>query len=269
MNTLVRDVDEADFTAVVVEGSRARPVVVDFWAEWCGPCHQLSPALEQAAQQFAGEVDVVKVDVDANQRLAQQFGVRGIPAVKAFADGRMVAEFTGVQPTAVIQQFFSALAPTEADKLVARAAAQPAAARELLGQALEAEVDHPGAALGLARLLADEGDVEGALAVLAKARPTPEVQQMQARLNLVDRAGDVEALTAAVAAGEDQARVSLGNALAAAGQHDRAIEVLLEGVRVPATRDEARDALLEVFTVLGNDDPRVKAARPKLAAGLF
>lgn len=269
MSTLVRDVDETDFLQVVVEGSRTRPVVVDFWAEWCGPCTQLSPELEQAAQQFAGEVDVVKVDVDSNQRLAQQFGVQGIPAVKAFADGRLVSEFTGLQPPAVIEQFFAALAPSEADRMVQRAAADPSLAEVLYRQALEVEVDHPGAAIGLADLLAEGGDVEGAVAVLAKARPTPEVQRLQAALSLADDAGDIAALTAAVEGGDDEARVTLGKALAAARRHEDAIEVLLDAVRLPETRDLGREALLEVFTVLGNDDSRVRAARPRLASALF
>ncbi len=270
MSTLVRDVTQADFADVVVEGSRTRPVVVDFWAAWCGPCTQLSPALEQAALNFQGEVDVVKVDVDANPGLAQQFGVQGIPAVKAFVDGQMVSEFTGLQPQAAIDQFFAALAPSDADRLVAQAMGSPAAqAEELYTRAIEAEVDHPGAALGLARIMADDGRTDEAREVLARARPTAEVQQMTAQLSLGDDAGDVEALQAQVDGGDDEARVALGRALAAAGRHEEAIEVLLAGVRVLDTRDAAREALLEVFTVLGNDDPRVRAARPKLASALF
>ncbi|CAN5281981.1 thioredoxin [soil metagenome] len=269
MSVLVRDVSDADFAEVVIEGSKARPVVVDFWAAWCGPCRQLSPALEAAAEQFAGEVDVVKVDVDANPRLAQQFKVQGIPAVKAFDGGAVVAEFTGLQPPPVIQQFFAALAPSEADRLVAAAPTDPVQAAVAYRQALEAEVDHPGAAIGLARLLADAGDVEEALAVLGRARPPPEVPQLQARVKLSADAGDVEALVAAVEGGDDEARITLGKALAAGGEPERAIVVLLEAVRHPATREEARAALLEVFTVLGGEDPLVRAARPRLAAALF
>lgn len=271
MSTVVRDVGEADFQQVVIEGSRARPVVVDFWAEWCGPCRQLSPALEDAAQRFAGEVDVVKVDVDANPRLAQAMRVQGIPAVKAFADGRIVSEFTGLQPPAAIEQFFAALAPSEADRLVAQAAgAEPADAEPLYLQAVEAEVDHPGAALGLADLMAARGDVDGALEALAKGRPTPEVQQRIAALRLqAEGAEDVQALRDRVEAGDAGARVPLGKALAATGQHEEAVAVLLDAVREPSTREAGREALLEVFTLLGGDDPLVRAARPKLASALF
>ena len=263
----VRDVDEATFAEVVVEGSRTRPVVVDFWAEWCGPCRQLSPLLEQMAEQFAGEVDVVKVDVDANQGLAQQFRVQGIPAVKAFADGRMVNEFTGLQPPPVVEQFFAALAPSTADRLVAQAAAEvdPGRREALLTQALEEEVDHPAAALALA----GQADDEVAREILARARPTPEVQQAIAALSLREHAGDLDELRTRVEAGEDAARVDLGRALAAMGEHEEAIEVLLAGVAVPDTREGAREALLDVFTTLGNDHPLVRAGRPRLASALF
>ncbi len=264
----VRDVDETTFAEVVVEGSRTRPVVVDFWADWCGPCRQLSPLLEEMADRFAGEVDVVKVDVDANQRLAQQFRVQGIPAVKAFADGQMVSEFTGLQPPPVIEQFFAALAPSKADRLVAQAGTEvdPDRRRDLLSQALEEEVDHPAAALALAAMTEDG---EEARALLARARPTPEVQQAQAALNLAHGAGDVDALEARIAEGDDAARVELGRALAATGQHEAAVDVLLAAVRVPDTREPAREALLDVFTTLGNDHPVVRAGRPRLASALF
>lgn len=270
MAVVVADVNESDFVQTVVEGSKTRPVVVDFWAEWCGPCRQLSPALEQAAQEFAGEVDVVKVDVDANPRLAQQFGVQGIPAVKAFADGRIVREFTGLQPPAAIQQFFTSLAPSKADRLVTQASQDPDRAQELYRQALEEQADHPGAAIGLARVLAQADQVQAARAVLAKALPSPEVSRMDATLGLQDAAtSDIDDLRAQVDSGDDTARIVLGKALAAGGDHESAISTLLAAVRVPATKDAGRDALVEVFTVLGNDHPLVKAARPRLATALF
>jgi putative thioredoxin len=259
MSTLVRDVDEASFAEVVIEGSKARPVVVDFWAAWCGPCRQLSPALEQAAERWAGEVDVVKVDVDANPRLAQALRIQGIPAVKGFSGGRVVSEFVGLQPPAALEQFFAALAPSPADRLVAAAAT-----------ALEAEADHPAAALGLADLLAARDEVEAALEVLARARPTAEVQRRAAELRLAGEGGaDVAALQAQVDASDDAARVPLGRSLAAAGRHDDAIAVLLDAVRIADQREPAREALLELFTALGTDDPRVRAARPRLASALF
>ncbi|MEE8601257.1 tetratricopeptide repeat protein [Euzebya tangerina] len=265
----VRDVDSQTFQTEVIEASKSRPVVVDFWAAWCGPCRQLSPLLETMAERFAGTVDVVKVDVDSNQALAQQYRVQGIPAVKAFVDGRLASEFTGVQPEPVIENFFASLGPSPADQLVTSAptAADPAAVYQ---EALDLEADHPAAAIGLAGILAADGNADEARAVLARARPTPEVAQAIAELDLgAGGTADVDALQAAVDAGDDDARVPLGRALAAGGQHQDAIAVLLDGVRTPATKDDARTALLDVFTVLGNDHDLVKSARPRLAAALF
>src|SRR3954452_9919970 len=112
------DVTEENFQQAVIDRSREVPVVVDFWAEWCGPCRALTPALERAAESRAGDVDLVKIDTDANQRLAAAFGIQGIPAVKAFRDGEVVEEFVGAQPPANVQRFLDALVPSQADALV-------------------------------------------------------------------------------------------------------------------------------------------------------
>src|SRR3954451_13244623 len=113
----VKDVSEQEFQAAVVDRSREVPVVVDFWAEWCGPCRQLTPLLEREAAAREGEVDLVKVDTDANQSLSQAFGIQGIPAVKAFKDGRIVDDFVGAQPPPVVARFFDGLVPSEAERL--------------------------------------------------------------------------------------------------------------------------------------------------------
>ena len=138
----VYDVTEADFKERVIDRSHDVPVVVDFWAAWCGPCRQLTPALEKAAGARDGRVDLAKVDTDANQELAGAFDIRGIPAVKAFRDGKVANEFTGAAPPAQVESFFDALVPSEADELAASGEeADLRRALERLQELLQAEPD--------------------------------------------------------------------------------------------------------------------------------
>src|SRR3954447_23341280 len=118
---MVFDVTEATFQQQVLERSKEVPVVVDFWAEWCGPCRQLGPALEKAAQEREGKVDLAKLDVDANQQLAAEYRVQGIPAVKAFRAGDIASEFTGAIPPRQVEEFFDKLVPSEAELAAAEA----------------------------------------------------------------------------------------------------------------------------------------------------
>jgi putative thioredoxin len=259
------------FDADVVEASATQPVVVDFWAPWCGPCHQLSPILERVAERHRGEVRVVKLNVDEAPAISQRYGIRGIPAVKAFRDGEVVAEFTGVQPEQAVASFMAALVPSAADRLVARAAeAEPERREGLLREALAAEAGHRDAVVALARLLLDRGDDEEARQLLGQVPPDEEVRRLLAEIDLAGaQAEDLDSLRTAVAAGDAGAALRLGRALAAAGEHEAALAELLVAVRDPASRDAARETVLAVFAVLGDEHDLVRTYRPKLAAALF
>lgn len=275
MSSVVTDVDTADFQSAVVERSHGVPVVVDFWAEWCGPCRTLGPTLEAAVERRGGDVELVKVDVDSNQQLATTYRVQGIPAVKGFRDGEVVAEFTGAVNAAQVEAFLDELVPSEADRLAtigaSRSDADPAAAREAFDKALAEHPGHRDAALGLAELLVDQ-DPDRAAELANRHLPDPRAQAVLQRVSLAEGAGDLEELGAQARANQDddQALLDYGRALAAAGLYDEAIEVLLAAVALHDERqDAARSALVDLFGVLGDDDPRVRAARPRLASTLY
>jgi putative thioredoxin len=254
---MVFDVGESDFTTRVVERSRELPVVVDFWAEWCGPCHQLTPALEAAISKRAGEVELAKVDVDANQALAAAFEVQGIPAVKAFRDGAVVAEFTGAIGPARIEAFFEDLLPSPADQLA------ESGDESSLRRALELDPRHPGAARKLGRLLLARGESEGALELLEPLHGDFLAEGLVARARLGTGNGGEQSTAPA----------ELELAFAAWDEEDRAtaLDRLQDAFAAeddPDRRDLIRRVMVALFTELGADDPLAREHRRRLAAAL-
>jgi putative thioredoxin len=251
---LIKDVSEADFMAEVVERSRELPVVVDFWAEWCGPCRQLGPALEAAIAKRAGKVELAKVDVDANQSLSQSFGVQGIPAVKAFRDGQVVAEFTGAIPPAQIEKWLDTLVPSPADELAA------AGDEDSLREALAIDPRHGDAAAKLGALLLARGDNDAALALLEPLVGDFRAQGLAARAKLVQANG--EGLDPTLAAAFDAWD---------ADDYEAALERLQEAIAAAddgERRDLIRAAMVGIFAELGADHELARTHRRRLAAAL-
>jgi len=206
--THVIEVGEADFEDRVVQASRTTPVVVDFWAGWCRPCLVLSPLLEGLAAEFAGRFVLAKVDVDANEGLAARFGVRGIPSVKGFRDGQVVAEFVGAQPEELVRRFLDRVVPSEADERVttARETGSAEDAEAAYREALALDPSNAGAVAGLARLLLDRGEVEEARSLLGSVPAEGDVRRLLAEVDLRAASGEPGELGAAARAARRRGR---------------------------------------------------------------
>lgn len=227
------DVSDATFEQDVIARSAEVAVVVDLWADWCGPCRTLGPILEKVIAETGGRVELAKVDVDANPGVAASFQVQSIPAVFALKDGQVVDQFIGALPEAKVREFIDRLAPprSEADKLVDQGD------EASLRQALELQPDHQGGVMALAQLLVDRGDAEDALALLARIPETAEGRRIAA--------------LARVGGGSDPGAE---------------MDILLDRVKDDG---DARRRFLDLLEVLGPDDPRTADYRRALTARLY
>ena len=291
-NSYVKDTDLANFAADVLQASLEVPVIVDFWAPWCEPCKQLGPMLEKAVAAAKGAVRLVKLNIDENQEIAQQFRIQSIPAVYAFKNGQPVDGFMGAVPETQIDAFVQNLigAPDTAatagtpnalsDAEHAFAMRDVGGAAQIYGQILQNEPGLPAAVAGLARCYLESGDIERARSTLGLVRPDgasdEAIRAVEAELALKEKAPDnrdLESLRARTAAdpGDLQARYDLALGLDAGGDRDRAIDELLEIVKRNRNWNDgaARQQLVTLFDAMGPQDPRTISARRRLSSLLF
>ncbi len=281
----VVDLTQDQFESEVVERSRATPVLVDFWAPWCGPCRSLSPVLEKLADEYAGAFLLAKINTDESPGLARAFQIRSIPQVILFQEGKAVDQFAGAIPEAEIRQFLKPYCPTEVDKLFADAqgkleSGQKQEARNLLQQVVDREPQHWAARLALAKLLIGEKQLEQARSHLQPIPFLADEREAADRLHQVigfhadcDAAGGPASLRSTLERNPQDlaARMSLASCLAAAGRFREALEEFLAVVARDKhyREDSARKAMLAVFSLVGERSDLAEEFRGRLARTLY
>jgi len=287
---LVKDTTTASFQADVIAESRNQPVLVDFWAPWCGPCKQLTPIIEKAVRDAGGAVKLVKMNIDDHPAIAGQLGIQSIPAVIAFVNGQPVDGFMGAVPESKVKEFIAKIGgPSDAEAALAEAitaanelveAGDFVQASEIFSSILQAVPDNVDAIVGLATCLLESGDAEKAREILAQLpadkQNTPAVRALEARLALADQVkliGDPIALEKRIQADpkDYQARFDLAQVRNAQGRREDAANELLFIMKSDRewNEDGARKQLLQFFEAWGNADPATLGARRKLSSLLF
>jgi putative thioredoxin len=278
------DGTEQNFDKEVVARSQELPVIIDFWAPWCGPCRELGPVLERLATESAGQFLLVKVDVDQQPGIAQAFGVQSIPAVFALRNGRFVDQFTGALPEDEVRKWLAQFQPSPAELLVKEArrleSEDVAAAEEKYREALELDPGDDATRIELARMLLKQHRNADCREIIAKLESRgflePEAEHIKAELELraaAAEAGGVGECRAALAARPDdpQLKLKLAEALGAGQQFREALELCLEVVQSATgeARNEARNTMVNLFQVLGPEAELTRTFRRKLATALY